>query len=108
MTANPAGGQQPTSRADLEEAVADAWAEVFQRSDLARDVSLFALGGESVQIAGVARLLRAAVDPSLPLRALFMAPTIQGMAAAIEQFQLEAAVRQPVLGSTLPRESGTL
>lgn len=97
-------------RTEMERAVAAAWSVVLECKDIARDVSFFALGAESVHIASMARLLRESVEPDLPLRALFMAPTIEGMAAAIEQFQMETAMRRPPGAGAGPqqRESGSV
>jgi hypothetical protein len=96
-------------RSPLEAAVAAAWQQVLGIEDIGFDVSFFSLGADSTQVAQVVRLLREAIEPGLPLRLFFMAPTIVGMAAQIEAFQLEAALRKPVdHQDDKARESGTL
>jgi acyl carrier protein len=99
----------PEPRSPLEAAVAAAWQEVLGLDAIEVDVSFFSLGADSTQVAQVVRRLRETVEPGLPLRLFFMAPTIEGIAAQIEAFQLEAALRRPVSHQgDEARESGSL
>ena len=71
------------------DSVAAQVAEVFGQALGVRSVgprdSLFALGGDSVIAAQVARLLRHAFGIALPLRVVFRNPTVTGLAGHIEQ-----------------------
>ncbi|MBX3707357.1 MAG: amino acid adenylation domain-containing protein [Pseudomonadales bacterium] len=59
--------------------------EVLGLDALAPDADLFSLGGDSLTATQIASRIRDRYGVDLPLRALFEAPTIQGLAAAVEQ-----------------------
>ncbi|MEN3615169.1 acyl carrier protein [Plantactinospora sp. ZYX-F-223] len=70
----------------IEETVLAALASVLEADAVGLNENLFDLGANSAQVAAIVRNLRESVHPDLPLRLLFMAPTVAGMAHEIELF----------------------
>ncbi|TLF82504.1 non-ribosomal peptide synthetase [Nocardia cyriacigeorgica] len=68
-----------------EEAVAGVFAEVLGTEQVGADDDFFALGGNSLLATQVAARLGAALDARIPVRALFEASTVAGLAANLEQ-----------------------
>ncbi|HEX3528164.1 MAG TPA: non-ribosomal peptide synthase/polyketide synthase [Thermoanaerobaculia bacterium] len=76
------GGLAP--RTSTEAALAAIWAEVLQVPGIGIDVDFFAAGGHSLLAAQVMTRVRAAFSMELPLRALFEAATVAGLAREID------------------------
>ncbi|HWN40735.1 MAG TPA: amino acid adenylation domain-containing protein, partial [Thermoanaerobaculia bacterium] len=72
-------------RSPVEEIVAGVCAEVLGLPQVGPDDNFFQLGGHSLTGAQVISRLRQALQVDLPLRTLFAAPTVAGMAAEIER-----------------------
>ncbi|MBV9122341.1 MAG: amino acid adenylation domain-containing protein, partial [Planctomycetes bacterium] len=91
-------------RTPVEELVAGVWAEVLGRGPAGIHDNFFELGGHSLLATQVVSRLQEWLRVDLPLRALFEAPTVAGLAEVIEHLrQGSARVQLPPLGPT-PRE----
>lgn len=73
----------PTS--PVEEALVNIWQEVLGLEQVSVDGDLFELGGDSLQATRIIGLIRKAFNVEVSVRQLLEAPTIAGMALAIEE-----------------------
>ncbi len=78
---------QVAPRTPLEQQIAQVWSTVLGQAVESVDSNFFDLGGHSLLVMQVIARLRDQTKSNLPLRMLFEAPTIAGLAAAIEQCQ---------------------
>ena len=85
-----AAGEERGLRTPVEEIVAGLWAELLGRQRVGPDDNFFQLGGHSLSGAQVVSRLRQELQVDLPLRALFEAPTVAGLAAEIERRRAQA------------------
>ena len=77
-------GEFVAPRSPTEEAVAAVWADILEMKPIGIHDDFFALGGHSLLAAQVVSRLRYALGIDIPLRMLFEAPTVAGLAARIE------------------------
>jgi amino acid adenylation domain-containing protein len=81
------GDQYVAPRTPLERELAELWAELLKVERVGVYDNFFELGGHSLLATRLVARIRAACRVELPLRALFEAPTIDGLAAAIGEEQ---------------------
>ncbi len=79
-----ARGEYVAPRTQIEELVADIWAELLKVERVGAHDNFFELGGHSLMATQLTSRVREACEVDLPLRALFDAPTVAGMAESLE------------------------
>ena len=86
----PGGAVAPRTPAERE--VARVWKEVLGVQEVGATDNFFDLGGHSLLATQVIARLRAALAVEVPLRAIFEAPTVESLAAFIEQARVAGGV----------------
>ncbi|MBZ5721324.1 MAG: amino acid adenylation domain-containing protein, partial [Acidobacteriia bacterium] len=79
--------QYVAPRNSTEEQIAGIWSEVLRVPQIGIRDDFFALGGHSLLATQVVSRLRQAFAAELPLRAVFEAPTVEGLAVRVEATQ---------------------
>src|SRR5580693_6404864 len=79
------------ARSPTEEVLAGIWCEVLKLDRVVVHDNFFELGGHSLLATRVTARLREAFAVELALRAVFEAPTLQGLAAHVEELRRQAA-----------------
>ncbi|MFI6477258.1 AMP-binding protein [Nonomuraea sp. NPDC050663] len=72
-------------RTDAEALVAEVYTEVLELEKVGAHDDFFALGGHSLSAVRAVSRLRATIELDVPIRALFSAPTVEGLARSIEE-----------------------
>ncbi len=93
-------------RAALADVVARVWAEVLKVDAVDRGTNFFALGGNSLQGARVIGRLREELDVRIPVRFLFDAQTVVGLAEEIDRLREGGAASLSTIGPALDRGTG--
>jgi len=75
--------QYVTPRNAVEEVVAGIWAEVLKMEQVGIHDNFFELGGHSLLATQVVSRLREALQVEVPLRSLFLMPTVEGLVSEI-------------------------
>jgi len=74
---------------EIEKLLANIWCEVLDLRSVGVNDNFFKLGGHSLKITQVISRVREALDVELPMRAIFEAPTIAGLALRIEELLIQ-------------------
>ncbi|MGH8583366.1 MAG: amino acid adenylation domain-containing protein [Gammaproteobacteria bacterium] len=82
-------------RGPVEQALWDIWRDVLRRAPDSVHQSFFELGGHSLLATQVTARARDALQVDLPLRTIFEAPTIAGMATCITELRSRATRYEP-------------
>ncbi len=83
-------------RDSIEQSLAEIWGSVLGRSAADIHQNFFALGGHSLLATQIVSRIREVFRVELPLRSLFEAPTISGVAEQIRLEQRRSVRRQPL------------
>ena len=96
---------------EIEEALAEIWAEALSLSQVGRNENFFDLGGDSLSACMVILNIQQTCDTDLPLLIMFHAPTIAALAKKLEEaFQKQAvqkAVRSDIPAKEFPEEASS-
>jgi amino acid adenylation domain-containing protein len=87
----PEGLDYVAPRTPVEETLAGIWAEVLKIDRVGVHDNFFELGGHSLLATRAAALARERFSLDLPIRALFRAPTLGGLAGQVEDLLREGA-----------------
>lgn len=100
-----ASAEYTPPRHALEAVLAGIWEDVLKVARVGVHDNFFELGGHSLVATQVVSRARQACQVELPVRALFAAPTVAGLAMAIEAARRQSAASHSVLPPMLPRAS---
>ena len=92
-------------RGDAERSVAAAIGSVLGVADAGRHDSFFELGGHSLLAVRLVSLLEAETGKSVPVRAVFEAPTVAGLAAVLEVQEVASLEQIPILERRFSRRT---
>src|SRR6185295_14611710 len=90
-------------RTPVEEILANIWTEILKVEKVGIHDNFFHLGGHSLLATQVVSRIRDALKLDLPLRALFEAPTIQGLAKELQKLEDKQEIPQTAQIAPLAR-----
>ncbi|MFL5589569.1 MAG: amino acid adenylation domain-containing protein [Ktedonobacteraceae bacterium] len=79
--------EEPASQTPIEEMLAEMWAEVLGVRQVGRQANFFELGGHSLLATQLISRVRSRFQIDVPLRALFEAPTLAGLADSLPKYE---------------------
>jgi amino acid adenylation domain-containing protein len=108
--ARPMAGAEPgqAPRNSTETLVAGIWREILGCGQVGIDDNFFHLGGHSLLATQIVSRLSQALEVEIPVRMIFEAPTIAGLARALDNAQLRPAPRMETLSRRVPSQAEKL
>ena len=95
---NEASGAVSTPpRTPTEQTLATLWTEVLRVDRVGREDNFFALGGHSLLATQLVSRIRGTLGVELPLKAMFDAPTLEALAARVDETHPSGGMRIPAL-----------
>jgi len=85
----------PQQQKSIRDAIAVLWSDVLGLESVGGTDNFFELGGHSLLAAEMITRLSATLNMRLPVSAVFATPTINGLATAIENGEVEAQIPIP-------------
>src|SRR5437588_3804567 len=86
----PELGAYEAPRNEVEEVLAEIWGEVLRVERVGVHDNFFELGGDSISSMRVISRVRQAFEVDVPIRVLFTAPTVAGLAEQVEASAIDA------------------
>jgi amino acid adenylation domain-containing protein len=96
----PAGGRTEPPRGEVEAALAEMWASMLDATQVGREDSFFALGGDSLLATRLTDAVRRRFGVSVTLRQVFAGPTVAQLAGRVDALRARS--------TALDIEEGTL
>ncbi|MDJ0729380.1 MAG: amino acid adenylation domain-containing protein, partial [Crocosphaera sp.] len=88
-------------RTPIEEKLTNIWSQILQVEKVGINDNFFELGGHSLLVTQLVARIRDTFNIEIPLRDLFVAPTVNELAQSIEQLQQQNSA--PIVPPILPR-----
>ncbi|HZD37289.1 MAG TPA: phosphopantetheine-binding protein, partial [Actinomycetes bacterium] len=101
--ARPPAAGWTAPRGELEATLARIWGEVLGVERVGADDDFFELGGNSLVAVQLIGQVRKATGVRLPMRTLFEAPTVAGMAARVERLPSPGEEAASPAATTIPK-----
>ncbi len=98
--------EDETAWTETERRLAQLWGEAFHREITSRQADFFDLGGHSLMLARMLARIRSTFGVDLNLQAMFNAPTIAALAAAVDGARAEAPAGAVAEPGVVPVEHG--
>jgi len=89
-------GEYEAPRTVVEEVVAEIWGNLLGQERVSLHDNFFELGGHSLLATQIIARVRAAFDVPVPLRAIFEAPTVAGLAEIVKEHGAETAEEEDI------------
>ena len=94
-------------RNEVEAKLAEIWRELLGVEQVGMEQNFFELGGHSLLVLQVTARIRRVFEVELPVRSVFEAPTIAGLAQEVEKAQALGLKARPPILQRHPRPAGT-
>jgi acyl-CoA synthetase (AMP-forming)/AMP-acid ligase II/acyl carrier protein len=89
------GGNLVPPRSELERRLANTWIELLELNQIGIDEDVFALGADSITVMQLLLHLQADYGVDFSFEDIFEAPTVAGLAARLESWEMDRSCRLP-------------
>ncbi|MEM9290672.1 MAG: amino acid adenylation domain-containing protein [Acidobacteriota bacterium] len=91
-------------RTEMERSIAQIWGEILDLEGIGVESDFFDLGGQSLLATQVVSRIRSLHGVEVPLRVFFQVPTVEGLAAKVEQILAGGGHREELPMVPVPRD----